>query len=134
MIPLETVTILSSDLLTMGQNIDFRVSRDVSADGVVVIPAGSIARGQVMRAQHAKGLGKPGYVEVQIKSVQAVDGTDIFLSGGNLYQEGEDKQTLAIVLGVFVCILFLTLKGKEAMVPSGYQVTASVGANTTIAV
>jgi hypothetical protein len=134
MVPLETMGIITSETILVGQSLDFKVSRDVKADGIVVIPAGSIARGQVMRAQHAKGLGKAGYIEVQIKSVTAVDGTDIYLAGGNLFQEGEDKQTLAIVLGVFVCILFLTLKGKDAMIPPGYGVVANVGANTVIAV
>jgi len=132
MVQLETLNLISSELISAGQNIDFRVSRDVKADGEVVIPAGSIARGQVQRAQHAKGIGKAGYVEVRIKSVTAIDGTEIYLAGGDLYQEGEDKQTLAIVLGVFLCILFLTIKGEEAFIPAGYEVTANVGANTVI--
>lgn len=87
-----------------------------------------------MRAQKAKGLGKQGFVEIQIKSVTAVDGQEVFLTGGNVYQEGEDKQTLSILLGVFVCILFLTMKGTNAQVPPGYQVNSSVATTTTIKV
>lgn len=131
---LETVSMINSSLVTMGQTIDFRVSRDIKIDGKTVIAAGSIAKGQVMRSQHAKGLGKAGFIEVQIKTVTAVDGQEIFLTGGQLYQEGEDRQTLAIVLGIFVCILFLTLKGKDAIIPAGYQVTPYVATNTEIKV
>lgn len=131
-IPLETVSMIQSDLVEVGQTIDFRVKSDVKVDGKTVVAAGSIAKGQVMRAQKAKGLGKEGFVEIQLKSVKAADGQEIFLTGGNVYQEGDDKQTLAILLGVFVCILFLTMKGKNAQVPPGYQVTSSVATTMTI--
>ncbi len=101
-------------------------------DDIVVIPGGSIAKGQVMRAERPKAIGKEGFVEIQIKSVTAADGKEVNLTGGNVYQEGEDKQTLAIVLGVFVCILFLLMKGKNAQVPQGFQIESSVATTTTI--
>lgn len=131
-IPLETTSLLRSDQISVGQTIDFRVKYDVKVGDKTVISAGSIAKGQVMRAQKAKGLGKEGFLEVQIKSVRAVDGQEVFLSGGNVYQEGDDKQTLSILLGIFVCILFLTMKGKNAEVPPGYQISAGVATTTTI--
>jgi hypothetical protein len=131
-VPLETISIINSDHVFIGQTIDFRVKYDVKVEGKTVIQSGAIATGQVMRAQKAKGLGKEGFVEIQIKSVQAVDGQQVFLSGGNIFQQGEDKQTLALLLGIFVCILFLTLKGENAEVPSGYQITPGVATTTTI--
>jgi hypothetical protein len=133
-IALETVSMIESDRVSVGQTIDFRVKYDVKVDGKVVVSAGSTARGQVMRAQKAKGLGKEGFLEVQIKSVTAVDGQEVFLTGGNVYQEGEDKQTVAIILGLFVCILFLAMKGKNAQVPPGYQVTPTVATTVSIRV
>lgn len=134
LIPLETVSTIKSDLVTVGQVLDFRVTRDIVAEGKVVIPAGSIANGQVIRGQRAKGLGKAGFLEVQIKSVKSVDGQDIYLAGGNVYEEGEDKAALAIILGLFVCILLLTIKGKNAEIPAGFAFNASVGTTTTIAI
>lgn len=132
-VSLETIEKLYSDRLLAGQLIDFRVTSDVlSENGEVVIPAGSLAKGQVMRVERAKGVGKAGFLEVQIKSVNAVDGTKVSLTGGDIYAEGEDKQTLAIVLGIFICILFLTIKGENAFVPSGYAVTGAVATNTRI--
>ena len=125
-VSLETINMIQSDNVSVGQTIDFRVKYDVKVDDKVVIAAGSIAKGQVMRAQRAKALGKEGFVEIQIKSVTAVNGDEVFLTGGNVYQEGEDKQTMSIALGLFVCILFLTMKGKNAQVPPGYQVSSSI--------
>ncbi|MGB3849363.1 MAG: hypothetical protein WA958_05305 [Tunicatimonas sp.] len=131
-IPLETVSMIQSDLVTVGQIIDFMVRQDVVSDDVVVIPRGSIAKGQVMRAERPKAIGREGFVEIQIKSVTAVDGQEIMLTGGNVYQEGENRQTLSIVLGVFVCVLFLLLKGRSAQVPQGFQIESSVATTTTI--
>lgn len=131
-INLETVSTIQSDMVIVGQIVDFRVKSDVKVDDKVVIAAGAIAKGQVVRGQKAKALGKEGFVEIQIKSVRAVDGQEVYLSGGNVYQEGDDQQTLAIVLGVFVCILFLFLKGKNATVPSGFQLNSSVASTVTI--
>lgn len=131
-VPLETTSMIRSDQVSVGQTIDFRVTFDVKVEGKTVISAGSIAKGQVMRAQRAKELGKEGFLEIQIKSVTAVDGQQVFLTGGNVYQEGEDKQTLAIVLGIFVCILLFMIKGKNAEVPPGYQVSSGVATTMTI--
>ena len=131
---LETTQMIMSDNLSVGQSIDFRVRFDVKADNKVVIRAGSIAKGQVTRVQHARGLGREGYIEVQIKSVQSVDGQMVPLTGGNIYREGEDQQVLAWGLGLFVCILFLMIKGKNAQIPSGTSVDANVAMDMEIAV
>lgn len=133
-VPLETTSIIRSDEVSAGQIIDFKVRSDVKVNDKVVIAAGSVAKGQVVRASKAKGLGKEGFVEVELKTVTSVDGQQIVLANGNLNQAGEDKQTLSIVLGVVLCILFLTMKGENAQVPAGYQVAPTVASNTTIKV
>ena len=131
-VTLETTRIISSETLQIGQMVDFKVTSDVKVNGNVVIPAGSLATGQVMRTDKPKALGKQGKIEIEIKSVKAVDGQDIPLSGSPLFREGEDKQTLAIVLGVLVCLLCLLIKGKNAVIPSGTSVTSNVAANSEI--
>jgi hypothetical protein len=131
-IVIETVSVLRSDQVMAGQIVDLRVKYDVKVGEKTVIAAGTIAQGQIMRSQKAKGLGKPGFLELQLKSVKAVDGQDVFLTSSNLYQEGEERQTLAIVLGVFICILFLTMKGKNAEILPGFQINAGVGSTLTI--
>lgn len=131
-IPLELTQTLNSKLVQVGQTIDFRVRSDIKAGNRVVIPAGSIAKGLITRAERAKGLGREGFVEVQLKSVTAVDGQQVPLTSANVFREGEDKQTLSIVLGIFICILFLTMKGKEAEIPTGTTVDGSTAANVDI--
>ena len=133
-VPLETINVIKSDNATVGRTIDLKVTRDVEVDGQTVIPAGSIAKGQITRSEKAKGLGKPGFLEIQIKSVQAVDGQDVYLAGGNVSEEGDDKATLAIVLGIFVCILFLFMKGKNAEIPPGLSFDSNVASTINIQV
>jgi hypothetical protein len=133
-VAMETVSAINSKDATVGQIVEFKIKADIKVGEKVVIAAGSIAKGQITRAQHTKAIGKEGFIEVQIKSVTAVDGQEVFLANSNLYKEGDNKQTLSIVLGVLACVLFLLLKGKDAEVAPGYQVIASVAANTNIKV
>ncbi len=133
-IPLETTRMISSETLEAGQMVDLRVVADIKVDGKVVVAAGSMAKGQVVRSEKSRALGRQGRIEIQIKSVKSVDGQDIPLSGGSLYKEGEDKQTLAIALGILLCILCLLIKGKEAVFPIGTSVSANVAANSEIEV
>ncbi len=51
-------------------------------------------------------FGQPGELVIEIKSVEAVDGQFVPLTGGNVYREGEYKTFLSFGLGIFVCILF----------------------------
>lgn len=134
LVPLETTQMISTETLQVGQTVDLRVTSDVKVDGKVVIPAGSIAKGQVSRADKPKAIGKEGRLEIQIKSVRAIDGQEIPLSGGSIFREGTDKQTLAIVLGIFICLLCLLIKGKDAVVPIGTSVSSNVASNYEIEV
>lgn len=59
-------------------------------------------------------------------------GQIINLSSGSFGKEGQDRLGVAIGLGVFVCLLFLLMKGKNAEISPGYQVEAVVASTTTI--
>jgi hypothetical protein len=131
-VPLETIGLLSSAEKSVGQMVELKVRSDVKVGNVVAIPAGSIAKAQITRVKPPKGFGKEGFIEMQVKTVRSVDGQDVNLSSGSIYKEGDDKQTLSIVLGIFVCILFLLMKGKNAEIAPGYQVDAVVSSNITI--
>lgn len=131
-VPLETIGLLSSAEKSVGQMVELKVRSDVKVGNIVAIPAGSIAKAQITRVKPPKGFGKEGFIEMQVKTVKSVDGQDVNLSSGSIYKEGDDKQTLSIVLGIFVCILFLLMKGKNAEIAPGYQVDAVVSSNITI--
>lgn len=131
-ISLENSAEINSENLVVGQTIDFFVADDVKVNGVTVIRRGAPAKAQVTRVQKAKGLGKEGSVEVEVKTVKAVDGTDVRLTSAKVFEEGEDRQTAAILLGILVCILFLTKKGKNAVIAPGTTIDGRVAQDVVI--
>ncbi|PRY86313.1 hypothetical protein [Mongoliibacter ruber] len=133
-VSVENSSPISSQNLIVGQNIDFFVVDDVKIDGKTVIRRGAPARAQVIRVQKAKGLGKEGSVEVEVRSVQAVDGSEVRLTSARIFEEGEDRQTAAILLGVLVCLLFLTKKGKDAVIAPGSIIDGRVAQEVTVEV
>lgn len=132
MVNLELVNEVTSKMAA-GQTVDFRVMTDVKADGVVVIPAGSIAKGQVISASKNKLLGTPGEVTVQVKSVNAIDGTRIALSGSSSTAEGDSKLVTSLVL-TFLCGFGFLMKGGAGVITPGTTFDATVASNTDIAI
>lgn len=132
MVNLELVNEVTSKMAA-GQTVDFRVMTDVKADGVVVIPAGSIAKGQVISASKNKLLGTPGEVTVQVKSVNAIDGTRIVLSGSSFTAEGDSKLVTSLVL-TFLCGFGFLMKGGAGVITPGTTFDATVASNTDIAI
>ena len=133
-IELETVQSISSELIQPGEPVDFKVRADVSINGVVVVKAGTLAKGVVITSDHAKGIGKEGNVEIQVKNVQAVDGSFLPLSSNSIARKGENNAVLSIVLGVLICLLFLLIKGKNGVIPAGTSVDAIVASNSKVVV
>ena len=129
-IELETVQSISSELIQPGEPVDFKVRADVAINGVVVVKAGTLAKGVVITSDHAKGIGK----EIQVKNVQAVDGSFLPLSSNSIARKGENNAVLSIVLGVLVCLLFLLIKGKNGVIPAGTSVDAIVASNSKVVV
>ena len=131
MIPMELVSTITSKTARNGQMVDFRVMSDVKVGGKTVIPAGSIAQGQIVRAKKSGLLGSEGELEISVKSVKAVDGTNIYLSSNNISDEGSNKVALSIVL-TLCCLFGFLIKGGKAEIPAGTQVQGMVASNTEI--
>lgn len=132
-IPLELVNTISSKNATSGTLVYFRVVSNVMADGKIVIPAGSTAKGQVVKIKKNGMFGKAGELEVSVRSVTAVDGSNIYLSSSSLSEEGDSKLVISIVVFLF-CLLGFLIKGGSAEIPAGTQCSAMVGSDTTIEV
>lgn len=128
---LELITNVSSNKSHVGDIVDFRVTNDVKVKGDVVIPAGSIARGQVTYASKSNFIGIPGEVSVTVRSVTAVDGSQIPLSSAGISNEGNDKMVISIVLTV-LCILGLAIRGEKGRLVSGTPISASVATDVEI--
>lgn len=115
------------------------VASDVIVAGEAVIIKGTPVDLSVDK-RRAKGLGKPGYLQIGCLSTTAVDGQTIALSG-HIEKAGDDRQGAAIGLGIglgltllpFGGFLLLCLKGEKAELPAGTTIMdVSVAGNYTI--
>lgn len=104
------------------------VASDVIIAGEIVIVQGTPVILSTNKRK-AKGIGKAGYLQIGCISTAAVDGQTILLSGG-IEQDGENRQGVAIGLGVGLGLTFLPLGGFFFLCIKGEKVDIPVG--TTI--
>jgi hypothetical protein len=123
----EVILRMSDELTTKGGQIKvghvFRltVAFDVRSQGVVVIPAGTPATGEVTMRTGKAVFGKSGKMEVELRQIDLY-GRRIPVTGK--YQQNGEGNTLAAV-GAFVvagALLFVT--GKSAVIPRGRELVA----------
>lgn len=132
-IALETINPLSSRTAYTGGVVDLRVLSDVVVDGQVLISRGTIAQGAVVQSSKATVLGIGGDLTIAPVSVNAVDGTNVPLSGGSRSAVGSPKTALAIVCGCFT-LLGLFIPGEQAYIPAGTMLNATVVTNIPVSV
>lgn len=129
-VSLELLQTVTSDMKP-GRIVDLRVLSDVKAGGEVVIPAGTIAKGQIIDVSKNSMLGQPGEVTLSVKSVTAVDGSNIALTGSSITSEGGSRLAVSIVF-TLLCIFGFLIKGKEGKIHAGTYFEAMVASNTDI--
>ncbi len=127
---LEVETGFSTDEVKEGDTIALLVQRPVRVNRVVVIRQGVAARAKIISARAASGWGGAGEISLDIRSVPAVDGSEIMLRG-RATRRGETEHGTATALGVGAGVLCLPLavtgfavKGEEGKFPIGYEIVA----------
>ena len=128
---MKSVSTLNSRYLSEGNSVDFIVSNDVVAQGVTVIPSGSVVKGYVLSARRATVFGIGGEFFISIDGIYANDVTYIPLTGATVSASGDDNVVLAIACGLFTVVGFL-INGDDAFLPSNTPVQGIVMVNTYI--
>jgi hypothetical protein len=116
----------------VGDIVRGHVWRNVVVEGQTVIQAGAPMTLRVADITKRKIAGRGGDVEVQAVSVNAVDGTEIFLDGG-YDKQGSHRTGLSASLSALVFWPAIFIRGKEAVLEPGTVFDASVPANTRVA-
>ena len=130
---METLNELSSGNMSVGMSVPLRVKYDVIVKGKVLIKGGAMASGQVTSLEQRGGMGKKGSFTMRPTVAQAVDGQMIVLTNGGASMAGEGKAGGAIALAAVVSPLFLLKKGKDAVIPPGYELQGTVANQAEIA-
>ncbi|MDQ0249218.1 hypothetical protein J2W22_001265 [Sphingomonas kyeonggiensis] len=100
---------------------DLTVSHDVMLSGFVVIPKGTLARGEVTWRTGRAVFGKSGKMDIELRFID-LNGRRIPLTG-KYRQEGEGN-TLAAVGAIVLTAPLLVVTGKSARIPAGREFKA----------
>uniref|UniRef100_I2PZZ2 Putative membrane protein n=1 Tax=Desulfovibrio sp. U5L TaxID=596152 RepID=I2PZZ2_9BACT len=121
-----------------GDSVPLHVVSPVRVKDTVVIRGGTPARGIISMAHAASSWGGSGELVIEAKSVQAIDGTEILVSGSTS-RRGETSHgtSAAVAVGTGVLCLPLALtgaavKGEEGRVMPGFELVARTLNDQTI--
>jgi hypothetical protein len=135
----EATQTYSAKNLSEGQTVNVRVKYNVTAEKQTVVAAGALGTATISDISKPGIFGKPGRMELQMQSVNAVDGQQILLSGVPLNAEGQNKKGLAWGLAIPLFLLTLVggaigffIKGKPAEIKAGTTSNVTVASDAQI--
>lgn len=107
------VLTLSRDVVSgednIGDPVQMSAYQDVRVADKVVINAGRIGAGKIKIARKSGAVGRPGKIQVEAFSIQAVDGQQVRLTGETPVKEGKSRRPLAILVSVVLSGLTLVM-------------------------
>lgn len=133
-IPFQAVNTVEAADVAPGQNLNFRVARDINVDGVTAIPYGTMVSAKVIKAKKSSWWGTRGRLQASISEIVMPNGTVIPIQNGNFEIKGKNRTALSVVLFFFVTIPACCITGSKAEMPAGYEVVANVASNVNLKV
>lgn len=135
-IPLVTSTALSSKTSAKGDVFDLSVAENVAIAGHVLIPKGTRAVGELIRAEQRDMFGASGKLEARLLYI-VLNGESLRLEGRLVIagrQEIKGKSGTAATVGAIVAAgsLGFIVTGKSAVIPAGTMITGVVERGATI--
>jgi hypothetical protein len=107
-----------------GEQFPLTVSEDIKVEGVVVIPQGTPAIGEVIHAQKAKGFGKAGELLVTVRHID-LNNTKIKMRSFQPLQGNNNTSTAMAVSSIpYVGVFAGFVQGDDIQMPAQTQVLA----------
>lgn len=131
-VPVEAVKNVCAKEVQIGQNIDFKVSRDVIVDGEVAIPVGSIVKGSVYEAKRSSAFGTKGRLGIKLRYVTLPSGDVVNFAASDVYIQGKNRTALSVIVFCCTCLPFPC--GSKAELTTGVEYDATVANNTTVTI
>ena len=129
-IELEMVDAVSSETSKPGDFFRMRVAVGITSGQRLLVPAGTIAVGQVVHAARSRGGGKGGELILAARYLELPQGQVKLRSGFGAAGANRTRTSLALsyVVGPFAMLV----KGKRMEMPAGAALSARVAADTPI--
>ena len=118
--------------LRVGQRIRLAVASDVRLGSAVVIPAGSLAEGEVTDVRNKGMWGKSGRIEARVLNVRV--GDRMIRLSGTFDDKGVTGTAGVVAAAVLVPVVGFFVTGTSANIPAGSGVKAFLDEDLRIAV
>ena len=119
-IPLRTLETLSSRKARQGQRVPLEVASDVVFDGIVIIPKGTKAAGEISRVTAKGVLGKSGKLGLRVMFLE-LGGQRIRLDG-EARDKGSSGAAPVVLAAVLIGVSGAFVTGTSAVLPAGTEV------------
>lgn len=133
-VPLVAVKQVRAKEIKNGQKIDFRVQRDIVVDDVCVVSQGTIVKGRVVDSRKSSLCGTKGRLIIDFPSLIMENGEGLYFADTQAKIYGRNRTPLALIIGAFTAGWGLLTPGTKAVLPKGYEVNATVAANTPVVI
>lgn len=116
---------VTSGYLPTGSPIYFRVAKDVQISGVTLIRQGTLVTGKMEQASSRGMVGHSGSMSLGVRTVKAVDGTDVPVEA-DLSKQGRSRTGATVAWTLFWGIPGLVTKGVNPYLERGTTIEADV--------
>jgi len=131
-VPVEAVKNVRATEVQIGQNVDFKVARNVVVDGVVAIPMGTIVKGNVYEAKRSTAFGTKGRLGIKLRYLNLPSGDVVNFASSDVYIQGTNRTALSVIIFCCTCLPFPC--GSKAELITGVEYDATVANNTTVTI
>ena len=141
LVPIRFLSTLSSKSNKAGETFRFQLSESVFLDNKLIIPIYSEGVGEITKAKKATLLSRPGKLEIEFKSLSALDGTSLSLILGEEAEEENKRLYVAIGAGILGFIILSNpiglvfgalIPGKNVKIEEGTEIFLQVKDDTTV--
>lgn len=141
LVPIRFLSTLSSKSNKAGETFRFQLSENIFLDNKLIIPVYSEGIGEITKAKKATLLSRPGKLEIEFKSLSALDGTSLSLILGEEAEEENKRLYVAIGAGILGFIILSNpiglvfgalVPGKNVKIEEGTEMFLQVRDDTTV--
>ena len=141
LVPIRFLSTLSSKNSKSGETFNFQIAENVFLDNKLIIPANYEGVGEITKAKKATILSRPGKLEIEFKSLSALDGTSLSLILGEEAEEENKRLYVAIGVGILGLIILSSpvglvfgalVPGKNVKIEEGTEMFLQIENDTPV--